>query len=185
MKKVLTVLLSGCMLVACNSATDNHEDGVENAQEMNENMENVSDKTSEFMTEAASGGMMEVQLGQMAQQKAQNQSVKDFGNMMVQEHSKANDQLKQLAAQKNITLPTTLSDKHQKHVNDLSEKTGAEFDKAYMDMMVEDHQEDVDKFKEASEDVPDAEVKNFAATTLPTLQKHLETAKGIHEKMPK
>jgi putative membrane protein len=183
MKKILTVLLSGCILLACNSATDNQEDSVETAQNTNDSVATVTDKTSEFAIEAASGGMMEVQLGQMAQQKAQSKRVKDFGSMMVNEHTKANDELKSLAAQKNITLPTALSEKHQKHVDDLSGKTGNDFDKAYMDLMVEDHEEDVEKFQDAAQNLPDSTLKSFAAKTVPVLEKHLQAAKAIHDNM--
>jgi len=127
--------------------------------------------------------MMEVQLGKLAQEKAQSKSVKDFGTMMVEDHTKANDELKTLAAQKNITLPATLSDKNQKHVDDLNSKTGKDFDKAYMDLMVDDHKEDVDKFKDASQNVPDSTIKGFAAKTLPVLQKHLDAAQAIHKNL--
>jgi putative membrane protein len=146
-------------------------------------MNTVSNKTSDFATEAASGGMMEVQLGQMAQQKAQNQRVKDFGKMMVQDHSQANDELKAIAAKENIALPDSMSDDKKKHVNDLSSKTGKDFDKAYMDMMVDDHKEDIDKFKDAAQNVPDSAVKAFATKAVPVLQKHLDSAQAIQQSL--
>ena len=103
--------------------------------------------------------------------------------MMVKDHTKANEELKSLAAQKNITLPATLSDKHQKHVDDLNDKTGKDFNKAYMDLMVDDHKEDVDDFKDAAENVPDSTIKGFAAKAVPVLQKHLEAAQAIQKNL--
>lgn len=141
----------------------------------------LTDKDNEFVMEAASGGLMEVELGRLAQQKASNARVKEFGSMMVTDHSKANDELKSLAQSKGITLPGTMTDKHQKHVKDLGEKSGADFDKAYMNMMVDDHKEDVDKFEDCSKDSKDADLKAFATKTLPVLQKHLADAKSIKD----
>lgn len=135
----------------------------------------------EFAKEAASAGMMEVELGRIASQKAENQQVKDFGQMMVDDHSKANDKLKSIVAnKKDITLPTTMMDKHKQHVNHLSKLSGKEFDQAYMSMMVKDHKEDVNKFQAASKNLNDAEIKSFAANTLPVLQLHLAKAQQIH-----
>lgn len=145
----------------------------------------LSDDDNKFLMEAASGGMMEVELGQLAQQKAQNAKVKEFGSMMVTDHTKANNELKDLAQQKGATLPTMMKDEHQKHVKELSEKTGADFDKAYMDMMVDDHKEDVDKFEKCAKDAKDADLKAFATKTLPVLAKHLEVAKTTKDAVKK
>lgn len=189
MKKIVsTGFLASALLFGV--ASCNQEQGaVEEAQETNEQMaedtqmEDQMTELSDFMTKAASGGMMEVELGRMAQEKAQSQEVKDFGQMMVNDHSKVNDQLKQLAQQKNIMLPDSMGEKHMEHVNELREKTGAEFDKAYMELMVEDHQEDVDTFQNAADNLQDAEVKSFASSTVTTLQQHLDRAKQINDKM--
>jgi putative membrane protein len=140
-----------------------------------------SDKGVDFAKKAAIGGMMEVQLGQMAAQKASNQRVKDFGQMMVADHSKANDQLKALASQHNVQLPTALDDDHQKKVDDLTKKSGSDFDKAYMSMMVDDHKEDIGEFQDAAKNTDDQALSNFATTTLPVLQKHLDSAQAIKD----
>lgn len=136
---------------------------------------------AEFAAEAASAGMMEVELGRLAQTNASNQRVKNFGEMMVKDHSKANDELKQLASAKNIQLPSAPMDDHQKHIDDLRDKTGVEFDKDYMKMMVDDHKEDIKKFQDAATEVNDADLKAFAAKNLPLLQAHLDSAKVINE----
>jgi putative membrane protein len=148
-------------------------------------MNNIApDKASiDFVNKAASGGMLEVQLGQLAQQKAKSQRVKDFGNMMVTDHSMANNELKSLAASNNITVPATLLPAHQKHIDMMSKMSGADFDKHYMDMMVNDHKEDIDEFKKEANSSNNDAFKSFAAKTLPTLQKHLDSAQAIHSKM--
>lgn len=140
-------------------------------------------KTIEFVQKAASGGMMEVQLGQVAQQNAKSQRVKDFGSMMNTDHTDANNQLKSLATSKNIQVPSAMNAKDQKHVDEMSKMKGAEFDKMYMNMMVNDHKEDIAEFKKASTDLKDSDIKGFAGKTLPVLQKHLDSAMAIHHKM--
>lgn len=136
-----------------------------------------------FIMEAASAGLMEVELGRLAQQKASAPSVKDFGSRMVTDHSKANDELKQIAQQNNITLPDSMMEKHRDMVNDLREATGPDFDKKYMDMMVDDHSEDVEKFEEYSRNNADSPVGKWAAKTLPVLREHLSLTKQINEKL--
>jgi len=129
--------------------------------------------------------MEEVQLGQLAAQKASDPDVKNFGQRMVDDHSKANDQLKQVASQKGITVPSSLPPSKQKDVDHMSKLSGAAFDKAYMSMMVKDHKKDVSDFQKASKSAKDSDVKSFASTTLPTLQDHLKMAEDIHSRMSK
>ena len=136
--------------------------------------------TTMFMTKAASGGMMEVQLGQLAQQQGQSQRVKDFGAMMVRDHGKANDELKSLASAKSVTLSDSLTAEHKRHVTSLQNKKGTAFDKAYMSMMVQDHQKDIQAFEKASNNLSDGEVKAFATRTLPVLKAHLDSATAIN-----
>ena len=133
----------------------------------------------QFMDKAAQGGMAEVELGQLAQQNGQSQDVKDFGKRMVDDHSKANDQLKQLASQKGVSLPTSLNSKDQATKDKLSKLQGAAFDKAYMKDMVMDHKKDVAEFQKASTSAKDPELKSWAGQTLPTLQSHLQEAEKI------
>ena len=143
----------------------------------------VDQKTKDFVADAATGGMMEVELGNIAQQKAKSQQVKDFGKMMVDDHTKANNNLKDIASKKNIDVPATMTDDQKKDMDKLSKKSGADFDKAYVNMMVDDHKKDIDAFKKASGDVSDNDIKNFITNTLPTLQKHLDSIQAIKSKM--
>lgn len=136
-----------------------------------------------FVKSAAGGGMVEVQLGELAAKNAASQEVKDFGQRMVTDHGKANDELKTLAANKNITLPTELKGKQKEKVDKMSKLTGADFDKKYMKAMVNDHVKDVKKFQKAAKEVKDPEINAFAAKTLPTLEQHLQMAKELAKKV--
>ena len=136
-----------------------------------------------FITDAASGGSMEVQLGQMAQQKGSTQEIKDFGKMMVTDHTKANSELETLISGKKIKVPGKLSSKHQKMVNKFTKLSGPDFDKKYAQAMVKDHTEDVAKFQKMSEKAKDPELKGWVDKTLPVLQMHLQHAKDMALKM--
>lgn len=136
----------------------------------------AADKT--FAMTAAAGGLAEVALGKLAQQNGSNDQVKQFGSRMVDDHSKANDELKQIASSKGITLPTDVDAKHKSELAKMQKLTGAQFDRAYMDSMVKDHKEDVSEFHKESTAGKDSDIKAFAAKTLPTLQDHLKMAQS-------
>jgi putative membrane protein len=180
--QVLFVAFVSAALFSCGGQTK-QEDPKDVATDQNEEKFDDSDKEkdTDFAVTAADGGMLEVELGKIAQQKATHPEVKKFAQMMVEDHSKANDELKALAAQKNISLPATLSEKNQERLNDMQEKSGADFDKDYMDFMVNDHEEDVDAFEKQAEDGNDAELKSWAAGKVTTLRHHLEMAKTTQE----
>jgi putative membrane protein len=136
-----------------------------------------------FAKEAAIGGMAEVDLGNLAKQNASNQDVKQFGDRMVTDHSKANDELKQWASSNNVTLPTELDAKHKALKDRLSKLNGDAFDKAYMRAMVSDHKEDVAKFRRESTSGKNADLKAWAGKTLPTLEDHLKMAQDTATKV--
>lgn len=124
----------------------------------------------------AEGGMMEVQLGNLAQKNGSNAKVKEFGKMMVTDHSKKGDELKALATKKGWTLPTELGAEKKAKYYEMAAKKGADFDKAYATFMVEDHKKDIEEYTKASTSAADADFKAFATNTLPTLKHHLEMA---------
>jgi putative membrane protein len=128
---------------------------------------------AKFAVAAADGGMLEVQLGKLAIEKGTTTQIKKLGALMVKDHSKANEELAAKAKEKNITLPATLSDKCQKTLADLSEKNGKAFDKAYADLMVSDHKEDIGEFKKEAENGNDSTMTQWARATIPTLEHHL------------
>ena len=131
----------------------------------------LSEKDKTFMKKAAKGGTMEVVMGQMAEQKAQSDDVKSFGKRMVTDHSKANDELKSIASRKGVQLPS-------------KEHTGKwTSDKAYMDMMVKDHEKDLPEFKEEANSGSDPDLKKFADDTAKIIQEHLDLAKETQGKL--
>jgi putative membrane protein len=132
-----------------------------------------------FLNEAADGGMAEVELGKLALQKAADASIKKFGQRMIDDDSKANDELRQLAASKGVDLPKAPSAKNRDLKRRLASLSGASFDRAYMTDMVTDHKEDVAAFQKESNLARDPEVKSFATQTLPTLREHLKNAQEI------
>ena len=140
------------------------------------------DTDTTFVKKAASGGLAEVELGQLAVQKASSEEVKKFGQRMVDDHGKANEQLKQVAAEKHIELPQNLDAKDKATKARLEKLSGEQFDKAYMKDMVKDHQKDIAEFNRASKMAKDPAVKSFAEQTLPTLREHLKEAEKIAPK---
>ena len=142
---------------------------------------NVSKDDAAFAVEAASGGMTEVMLGKIAQEKAAGPAVKNFGTMMVTDHTKANDELMALAKSKNITLPKVPDAKDQKVIDELSKKSGKDFDKAYVSDMIDDHKNDIKEFDKEAKNAGDADIKAFADKTLPVLKMHLQAITKIND----
>jgi putative membrane protein len=138
-----------------------------------------------FVRKAAMGGLAEVEFGKLAQQKASSDEVKQFASRMVQDHSKANDELKQIASSKGIEVPSELDRKHKNDYERLNKLSGAEFDRAYMNLMVDDHKKDVSDFKKEADSGKDADIKSFASKTLPTLQEHMQLAQKTNDAVKK
>ena len=138
---------------------------------------------AEFAKKAAQGGVLEVKLGQLAQQKGESDAVKDFGRRMENDHSKAGDNLKQVASQEQLPLPTDLDKTGQMEYDKLSKLSGADFDRSYTKMMIQDHQKDVAEFQKEARNGQDDGIKNFAAQTLPTIQEHLLLIQKIQKDM--
>ena len=143
----------------------------------------VDENDSRFATTAAAAGMAEVDLGKIAEQKAVNHRVKSFANMMVTDHTKANDALASLAKTKNITLPSAPDADAQKKADELSKKSGKGFDKDYVDAMIDGHKKAVKLFTDASQNCKDPDLKAFATNTLPTIKMHLDSIQAIHDSM--
>lgn len=141
-------------------------------------------KQDSFWMKAAQGGMAEVMMGNLALQKSQNEEVRRFAQMMVDDHTMANDELKPLAASKSVTLPTDVSSKHKSMTDKLNGMSDMNFDREYMKGQVKDHESMVKLFqKQANSGDADAEAKAFAAKTLPKLQEHLTMARTMYDGM--
>jgi len=205
MKSLRTLIISAgvCLFASCGSGSGS-QDSTDSAKAINDSTINTMNDSSNtmapggdtthysstplekadghFVVNAADGGMTEVAASQLAQSSATDQRIKDFANMMVNDHTKAGDQLKKLAAAKNLVVPATISDKNQKNIDDLSKKTGTDFDKAYVNMMLKDHKKVVDMFKKEGDDAKDPDLKSWVNSTLPTLQMHLDSIKAIADK---
>src|SRR5262245_29021841 len=137
-----------------------------------------------FAMKAAQANMAEVELGKIAVDKAMKDDVKKFGQMMIDDHGKALDELKSVAQSKNITLPTTVDAEHKKLSDKLSKLSGAEFDRAYMQAMVDGHRKVAADLRKESQSGTESELKSWATKTLPTVEAHLKQAetvnKGLH-----
>lgn len=127
-----------------------------------------------FVKKAAQGGMTEVALGKIAAEKGGSEDVKDFGNLMVKDHTNINDNLKEVAGKMDVKIPADLNAKHQAMVDKFSKLSGAEFDNKYVPAMVKDHKNDINEFEEADKTVKNPELKKFIEDSLPTLKSHLE-----------
>jgi putative membrane protein len=136
----------------------------------------MSASDQRFMKKAAGGGKAEVELGRLASERGSSDAVKQFGQRMVTDHGKANDELAQLAQAKSVTLSTELDASHRRLVDRLSKLSGAEFDRAYMREMQKDHDTDVKEFQTEAKRAHDADVRSWAAKTLPVLQEHQQQA---------
>jgi putative membrane protein len=143
----------------------------------------AKDDSAKFAKDAADGGMAEVQMGQLVAGKASNSDVKQFAQRMVDDHGKANSELEQIAAKKNIALPKDVSKKHKSLHDKLAKQSGDKLDKEYMKDMVKDHEDDVKKFRKQANEGTDPDVAAFAKKTLPTLESHLQMAKDTYNKV--
>jgi putative membrane protein len=143
----------------------------------------MTNEDKEFVSKAGMGGLAEVQMASLALQKASNADVKAFAQRMVTDHGMANAELAQMATTKGLALPTELAGEHKEGLDHLSTLSGAEFDKAYMKHMVEDHEKTVADFDKASTSATDSDVKAWAGQKLPTLKEHLAQAKETAKKV--
>ena len=138
----------------------------------------VSSSDKKFVEKASQGGVAEVQLGKLAAQKAQSAEVKQFGQRMAKDHASANDKLTQIASKKGIAAAADMDSSSKREYDKLSKLSGAQFDHEYMKTMVSDHEKDIKEFQSEGKSGKDADIKNFAASTLPTLEDHLKQAKS-------
>jgi putative membrane protein len=166
-KKTIAVLFSGCM---CGLVAYGQSNSLSSSDRM-------------FAQKAAEGGMAEVQLGQLAEQKASSQAVKNFGKRMATDHSQAGDKLKTIASGKSVDLPSSLDAKDKALYDKLSGMSGAAFDREYMRAMVRDHKTDVAQFQKEANSGHDQDLKSFASSTLPTLQDHLHQAQQVESSL--
>jgi putative membrane protein len=143
----------------------------------------LSRADAKFVRESAEGGMMEMELGKLALKKSNNDEVKAFGKQMQEDHSKVNEELMTIAGKRGVELRISLQGKYKRTVDRLAKLSGAEFDRQYMQVMVQDHKEDLKKFHRQAAKGQDPEVKQFASEQVPVLEKHLEMAQATERQV--
>ena len=167
---VLTFCTGTCLCQSAQNTTSPHID--------RGSWKMLTSADTAFTMKAAQGGLAEVQLGQLAVNRATNPAVRQFGQRMIGDHTKANDQLKQIAQQQKMTLPASLGAKDQALYDKLQNLSGPQFDKAYMKAMVKDHEEDIKEFQKEADHGKDPSIQSFASQVLPILSDHLSMAKS-------
>lgn len=192
MKKLTLVAMmavSALSFQACNNAAKDSKETADSVNAVKDTTTNgstgiaVDKDDAKFATDLANAGMAEVAAGKVAAEKATNPQVKEFASMMVMDHTKANEELMAIAKTKNITLPTAPDEDHQKMLTEMSAKTGKDFDKDYVDAMVDGHKKVASMLEDASKNCKDADLKAFAAKTLPVVQGHLTKIEAIQKAM--
>ena len=143
----------------------------------------LAEADQKFVEKVAQDGIAEADLGALAKERAKSDEVKQFAQRMIDDHGKANEELKGLGAKKGFTVPAQLDADHREDLEELTRLTGAELDKKYIDEMVDDHEDDVEEFRDASKEAKDADVRAWAAKTLPILEEHLAEAKKLKERL--
>jgi putative membrane protein len=195
MKNVYFLFAATAMLAIQSCGGKSNRDAKAVADSTNTSLDSIHSKTNpttgrtlsgpdaKFAVAAYNGGLAEVNLGRLARQKAVNQQVKDFGAMMVEDHSKANAELKTIAEHHFVTLPDSAGAAEQQLMRELSAKSGSDFDKAYVEAMVKDHEEDIKSFNAAQATLTYDDLRAFNKKTLPVLQKHLDAIKSIQSQL--
>jgi putative membrane protein len=193
MKKLNLIIAAACAVLAMQACKNHSKAGATDSTTTTTTDVTKTDSTSgivkvdtgdaAFAAKAAAGGMTEIALSKVAAQQATSQKIKDFAGMMVTDHSAAGDKLAAIAKAKGIALPTSLDSDTQNMISDMSKKTGKDFDKAYVDKMVKDHEATLDAFKKEQTMVKDTALKAFITGTIPVVQKHLEAIKAIKSGM--
>lgn len=189
-KYLLIVGLAAGALQACkgsksSGSTDSAAAGTDTAKTAaaDTSKMKMSSGDTQFATKAAVGGMAEVALGKLALQKTSNSKIKNFADMMVTDHGKANDELKGIAQKENLALPSSVDAEHQAKMDSLSKLSGKAFDKAYVGAMIDGHQKTLALMQDEANNGKDAELKGFAAKTAPTVKMHLDAINKIHDSM--
>ncbi|SDS77714.1 putative membrane protein [Mucilaginibacter mallensis] len=172
MKKLIYPVLGLAMALSLQSCIDNWKAKYYNEKTL------VDDVGVSLIKNGLEGGMTEIEASQLAVKNSTNPQVVSFAQMIITDHTKADSTLKWMEYDKLMTEKDTVSGEHQEMIDSLAKKTGVAFDKAYLEMMVKDHEEAVDLFTEASDD-KNQTIKTFAADNLPMLQMHLDKAKEL------
>jgi len=180
---VLSVGMVFPAIAQTNQQTTSDQKANQQTKSRQKSTDQLTSQEKDFLNKAAMDNMTEIQMGKLAQQKSQNPQVQQYGQTLVSDHQNAQDKLKTIAQQYNVTLPSSLDEQHQGEANRLSKLSGTEFDKAFLQNQVTDHQNAIKEFKNISENAQDQAVKQYASNTVPVLQKHLNRAQDLKQNM--
>jgi putative membrane protein len=190
MKRIAMYLIafSVVVLVSCNQRdkygdkTNDGKDSKDIAEDQNDDrFDNKMEKDADFAVTAAEDNMFEVKVAQLAETNASSSEVKSFAKAIIADHNKVSEELRALAASEDITLPVSLSDRCQRKYDDISGKSGREFDEKFADLMVKDHKDVVDNFKKEADKGEDPEIKSFAARNVSSFEHHLAQAQALED----
>lgn len=192
MKKLNLIITAACVAMVMQACKNNAKSGstdstttttTDVSKTDSTKMASVDTGDAAFAGKVAAGGMTEIALSKAAAQQATNQRIKDFANMMVTDHSAAGEKLSSIAKTKGIALPPGPDSTQQNMINDITKKTGKDFDKAYVNQMVKDHEATLDLLKKGQTTLKDTSLKSFVNNTIPVVQKHLDAIKAIKSSM--
>jgi putative membrane protein len=185
MKKNILIFLAIAPFISC---SNKGKDSVEIADSTNKEIQDstlnttgvvVDEKSTAFLVKVANSGIAETEMATMANQKAVYPSVREFAAMLFHDHSAVNETVKNMAAQKNVSLPTNISEDKQKDIDNLKKMTGKNLDKAFIELMIKNHEAEITLFDNAQLDTKDTDVRAFAGKTLPVLKAHLDSARTL------
>lgn len=192
-KKTSLLFLSFAVLIACNNADNkqDNDDSVDKADSANERYHDtarnepavvVDEKSTTFLVRAANATLAELEMVRITGQMSTMQPIKDFAAMLDKEHRGLQQQIKSLAGTKNIVLPAAVSNDDQKDINDLAEKTGRNYDKSFINEMINRHKDGIRLYEEAAKDATDVDIKTFANNSLVKLRMHLDSAQALKKR---
>lgn len=188
MKKLsIGLIVLATVWMACNNSGNENVDKADSinkarSENASDTMGTVDEKSSSFLVRVANAGMSEVELTKLAESKAATPEIKQFANMLWNDHTQLNAQVKQLAGDRKITLPDSTSADHRKLMDDMKAKSGKNFDKAFIETLIKNHNNSIDLFEKAVNEVNDSGVRTFADNTLPKLRMHRDSARAIEKK---
>lgn len=186
MKKIFnlsrTILGAGILLLAMNSCKNEPKQG-DSKEVVENNNGKKNNKDAAFLDDAASIHLSEIEIGKLELMNGSSEDVKKFAETLLADHKKSLNELKILANEKTITIPTSVNEEVDKEYDSLNEVTGADFDKKFIDMMTEGHDKAVNKMTEISQNATDDDIKEWASDQIATLTSHYKKAKKLQEKL--
>lgn len=179
------LFLSGMLLFSLPSCDSNTEDSKDVAEERNEEKfeTKAGEKEAQFIVDVAAVNYAEIRMAQLASQKSANGEIKTLAGELEKEHTAMLNEVKEYAAKKSITVPTEESQEAKDDITDLQDEKPADFDKKWCNEQMDYHKIAIDKFEKASDDLADADLKNWVNTNLPKLKQHQDKLKACHEKL--